>query len=157
MTDSTKADLISSFIKDKMLNDIESLKTLDGRKAVFADLQTKHHETKFTKSHFLDILKREIKRINKDPREFGLSVRTPTFTKPNSSIGGKTKPKQVAPTPYPKEAPTTESGKPQTAGQPTPATQEQMQELARQIQFNFNAKNTGAMIKALYGGMKFVY
>ncbi len=165
MADSTKADLIASHIKEMMLNNIESLKDTAGRKIDFENLEKKHTDIKFTKQQYNEILKKTIKQLGKDPREFGLSVRLPVFKKPNSSIGGKTEPKQVAQTPYSKEQQSSKpadgqpqvTGQPQVAGHPTPATQEQMQELAQQIQFNFNAKNTGAMIKALYGGMKFVY
>ena len=158
----TKADLIRSHIKESLANDIDSLRTVDGRKPDFVKLQTNNPETTFTKSHYLDILKQEIKRAGNDPRTFNLSVRTPSFVKRGGSIGGTTtpQPKKIinSNTPYSKDSATnTPPNQPQIAGQPSEATQQQIQQLSQQIQFNFNAKNTGALIKAMYGGVKFIY
>lgn len=156
-TEKSKAQLLAEHI-NKKLEENADLNTLEGRKKDFAEFLLENKPTTFTKSHYLDILKRELKRKNIDAKAYGLSSKSPTFIRKTSDMkvnltAHPSKVEQKNPPDPKNKIETAQIKKPDG----TPASQEEIKQLISDYRINFNEQNVAITIKALYNVLKLRY
>jgi|GEM_PF-3957484 len=164
----SKAELIKAHVRDSIANKSKSELDVDGRKRDFAELHEKNPTFTFTQQQYLDLFKKELKKQGKNVIDYGLGGRVVKKTSgKSSSVRGKTQTvrKDVikkgtelenkdgatkeGETKDGKFIPRTEGGK--------GATQEETKDEIDKIRMKFTEKNVGATIKAMFGGMRFLY
>ena len=150
----SKAELIAEHI-NKQLDAKVDLTTLAGRKKDFVELGKNNPKLTFTKPHYLDILKREIKKRNMDAKAFGLTSKTPTFVRKTSDMKTtlEAHPSKVTEK-QPKSKDTTEIAKIETS---TTANQEEIRDVMDEVRINYTEKNVAVSIKAVYNVLKIRY
>jgi len=164
----SKAELIKAHLRDSIANKQKSELDVDGRKRDFAELHEKNPTVTFTQQQYLDLFKKELKKQGKNPIDYGLGGRIVKKTSgKSSSVRGSTKtvrkdvikkePELENKDGAAKEG-ETKDGKfiPRTTDGKG-ATPEETKNEIDAIRMKFTEKNVGATIKAIYGGMKFVY
>jgi len=160
--DKSKAQLLAEHINKKLDNN-EDLATLDGRKKDFAEFTLENKPITFTKSHYLDILKRELKRRNIDAKAYGLQSRSPTFIRKTGDMNttltthpSKVESKNITDQKNIKQITELKKDKDGKIIQQT-ATEQEKKELISDYRINFNEQNVGITIKALYNILKLKY
>ncbi len=150
----SKAELIAEHL-NKQLDAKVDLTSLEGRKKDFVLLSQNNKDTTFTKPHYLDILKRELKKRNIDAKAFGLTSKTPTFVRKTSDMKTtlEAHPSKVSQK-QEKSKDTREIIKMKTS---TTADQEEIQEVMDEIRINYTEKNVAVTIKAIYNVLKIRY
>jgi len=159
-TDSkSKSQLLADHINEKLAAKVD-LTSIDARKKDFAEFLKKYPKGEFSKSLYIDILKREIIRKGYDPRAYGLSQgKIPSFQSSQRDMKSTVTPKptearqqtQVG-APFTPQ-PTTGVQTPQLLAPPG-ATQAELKTEAAKYVIAYTATNVGVTLKAFYSVLK---
>ena len=140
------------------------LTSIDARKKDFKEFCEANPKGEFSKSLYMDVLKREIKKKGFDPRSYGLtSGKIPSFTSSGKDMRASVTPKPVADapkvdsrsafTPIPSQA-QTQGDYPRIIKTEGGATQEELKTEASEYRIAYTATNVGVTIKAFYSTLK---
>ena len=170
----SKADVLKEWIRNSISNKQSSELDISGRSKDRQELRTSNPEFQFTDSHYQLLFKKEIIRQKGKAAliDYGLNpdvVKT-KMQKSNSSIGGATQtvPKNVQ-TKIQNGQQQQQQNQTQSkdndgkfhpitaAGAQNNNNQQLVANQINQVTMKFNERNVGAVIKAVYGGIKFFY
>ncbi len=157
----SKAELLGEHIR-KQLDNNTDLTSLDARKKDFKEfVETLKPEQVPTKSHYLDILKRELKRKDLDPKAFGLTSKHPTFVKKTTDM--KTTltahPSKVDSKQTPETKPEIKTETKTGTGTTTITTtsQDETGKIIEEMRINYTEKSVAIILKSMYNVLKIKY